>query len=283
MPGPWALLKDAYRHWSRDEAPRRAAALAYYTMFSIVPLVLILLAVVGLFFGEEAARAVISDQVRGLLGDEKSKLLLDMVQSRAERPGSGIAASAVGFVTLLMGASAVVGELQSSLSKMWDVPKSPSRWRGRVFSKLVSVLLVVGFGCLMLASLGMAAGVSAAGKYLEAWRPVPELALQTLNAVGSAAVLTAAFTFLFKLVPRARMAWHDALMGGALTSLLFTLGSVLLGLYLGKHGPTSVYGAAGSLLAVLLWTYYTAQIVYFGAEFTQVYARARGWRPPALT
>lgn len=279
MHGPWALLRVTLSEWSADEAQRRAAALAYYTIFSIAPLVLIVTALVGLFFGEEVARAVISDQVQSLLGPDRARLLLDMVRRRAAQPASGLLATFIGAVTMLTGAAAVVGEVQSSLAKMWDLPPPGRGWRGKVMPRLFSILMLLAFGALMLASLLLSTGVSAAGKYLQSWN-VPETALQSLNAFVSFAVITGAFALLFKSVPRARMRWHDAAMGGALTAVLFTFGNLLLGLYLGKRGPTSVYGAAGSVLAVLLWTYWCAQIIYFGAEFTQVYARSRGWRPP---
>lgn len=276
--GAWRLLRQAWSEWSADEAPRRAAALAFYTVFALAPLALLLLTLAGFIFGDDAARSLVDGRLRDALGDDKAETLLQMTRSRGQLPRSGGGATILGALTLLVGASGVVGELQASLVKMWDLPRGAGL-RGHIVGRLLSVLFIMGVGVLVLGSMIVSAGVSAAGKYLNEIQPVPEALLQTVNSLASFSLIAVLFALVFKYIPRAKVPWRDAWVGGAVTAALMVVGNLLLGLYLGKRGPASVYGAAGSVLALLLWTYYCAQILYFGAEFTQVYARHRGWRP----
>lgn len=276
----WSLLRQTWREWSADEAPRRAAALAFYTVFALAPLALFLLAVAGLLFGDDAARSLVDGRLRDILGDDKAETLLQMTRSRGQLPRSGGGATVLGALTLLVGASGVVRELQASLVKMWDLPLGAGL-RVHLLGRLVSLVFILGVGVLVLGSIFISTGVSAAGKYLSEIQPVPEVLLQVVNSLASFTLIALLFALVFKYLPRAKVPWRDAWVGGAVTAGLMVVGNLILALYLGKRGPASVYGAAGSVLALLLWTYYCAQILYFGAEFTQVYARHRGWRPVA--
>lgn len=270
------ILKQAFAAWWEADAPRRAAALAYYTIFSIAPLVLIVLAVVGFFFGQESAQAVLQDRIQGVLGSEQSGVVLGMIEAHSRKSATGVAASVVGVVTLLLGATAVVGELQASLDALWGVKEPPSGVLAKVRSRLVSLAFILSLGFLLLVSLLAGTAVSAAGKWLGGLLPVPEAAMQALNAALSFGLVTTLFAAMYKLLPHARVAGRAVWRGAAVTAALFTVGSLLLSLYIGKSGPTSAYGAAGSLLAVLLWTNYCAQIVYLGASFTRAYAERKG-------
>jgi membrane protein len=270
-----AVFRKAAADWSTHEITRRAATLAYYTIFSIAPLLLILVAVVGLFFGHETAESIVTGQVQTFLGAEKTKALYDLVVN-LQKPGAGRFAGLVGFATLLLGAAGVVGELQATLNQVYGAAPSARGVLVTLKRRLISIGFVLGMGFLLLVSLGLSAGAAAAGKYFSEYLHVPAALLQLLNQAVSFGVITTLFVGMFRFLPEARLAWRDLWVGGAVTAALFTLGNLALGLYLGKAGPTSAYGAAGSLLAVLLWAYYCAQIVYFGAEVTQAYADGRG-------
>lgn len=269
------VFKGAMARWVEDEATSRAAALSYYAAFSMAPLVLIIAAVVGLLLGQEAAEGLVSAQLRGVMGPQEAQAVEGLVAS-AKRPGAGIAAGLIGFVVLLLGATAVVGELQSSLMKMWGTIPKKSGLALMIKNRLLSAAFVLALAFLLLVSLVLSSATSAAGRYLSAALPLPEFLLQGLNSAGTFATVALVFALMFKFLPRAKIAWKDVWIGAAATAVLFTLGNWLLGLYLGKAGPTTTYGAAGSLLAFLLWTFYCSLILYFGAEFTRVYAERRG-------
>jgi membrane protein len=269
------LLKDAYNGWSVHQISRFAASLAYFTMFSIAPLVLIMIAVVGLFFGQETAQRLVTQDLQGFLGADKAKALHSMVMG-ARKPGAGGLAGIIGIVTLLVGASSVVGELQSTLNEIFGVPPVAKSLWTTIRRRIVSLGFVLGMGFLLLVSLAVSTGAAAAGKYLSDSVGFPPALMQVTNQILSFGVITLLFVSMYRFLPDARAAWKDLWIGGAFTAALFTVGNLLLGLYLGKAGPTSAYGAAGSLLAFILWTYYCAQIIYFGAEFTEAYAAGRG-------
>ena len=274
----WGLFKETFSKWSDDKVPRLGAALAYYTVFSIVPLLIIVIAIVGLVSGEEAAHTYIMAQVQNLMGTQSAKALEEMLQT-ANKPSYGFSATLIALVTLLVGASGVFAQLQDALNSIWKVePKSGHGIVGLIKDRFLSFLAVLGTGFLLLVSLVLSAVLSAAGKFFGGWLPAPEAVLQALNLVVSFAVITVLFAMMFKFLPDARIDWNDVWIGAALTSSLFTIGKSLIGLYLGKADIGSAFGAAGSFVIVLVWVYYSSQILLFGAEFTAVYADRYGSR-----
>jgi len=273
----FSLLKATAFEWLDDQAPTLGAALAYYTVFSLAPLLIISIALAGLVFGAEAAQGQIFDQLRGLLGDASGKAMQEIVQSASAEPKTGVVATVIGFVTLLFGASGVFGQLQASLNIIWGVQPKPGRGiLGIIRDRSLSFgfILVVGF--LLLVSLLLTAGIAFVGKQFGAMVPGMEALIQILNSILSLAVITLLFGMMFKILPDANIAWRDVWIGAFITALLFTLGKFALGFYLGRSGVGSSYGAAGSLIVLLLWVYYSSQVVFFGAEFTQVYANRFG-------
>jgi Predicted membrane protein len=260
-----------------DDAPSLGAALAYYTVFSLAPLMTIAIAIAGFFFGKEAAQGQIFDELRVLLGEEGGKAIEEMVQSASAQPTVGVVATVISVIILLFGASGVFGQLQASLNRIWGVKPKPGRGvLGMIQDRLLSFgfTLVVGF--LLLVSLLLTAGIALVADLAGGLMPASETLAQLLNFVLSLAIITLLFAMIFKFLPDAKIAWRDVWIGAFLTALLFTVGKFALGLYLGKSSVASSYGAAGSLIVLLLWVYYSSQILFFGAEFTQVYANRFG-------
>jgi membrane protein len=271
------ILKKAGSDWMEDQAPTLGAALAYYTVFSLAPLLIIAIGIAGLVFGPEAAQGQIFDQLRGLLGEASAKSMQDMVENANAKPATGIFATVIGVVTLLFGASGVFGQLQTSLNTIWGVQPKPGRGiLGIIQDRILSFgfILVVGF--LLLVSLLLTAAIALVGEWFGGIGPGMETFAQILNFVISLGLITVLFAMIFKFLPDAKIAWHDVWIGAFITAALFTVGKFALGLYLGKSGVGSTYGAAGSLIVLLLWVYYSSQILFFGAEFTQVYANRFG-------
>ena len=247
--------------------------------FLLAPLMTIAIAIAGFFFGKEAAQGQIFDELRVLLGEEGGKAVEEMVQSASAQPTVGIVATIISVVMLLFGASGVFGQLQASLNAMWGVKPKPGRGvLGMIKDRLLSFgfTLVVGF--LLLVSLLLTAGIALMAGWIGGLMPGSESLAQILNIVLSLAMITLLFAMIFKFLPDAKVAWRDVWIGAFLTALLFTIGKFALGIYLGKSGVASSYGAAGSLIVLLLWVYYSSQILFFGAEFTQVYANRFGSR-----
>jgi membrane protein len=274
----WHLIKEAATDWSHDRAPRLGAALAYYTVFSIVPLLIIIIAIIGLVFGQEAAQGAIMQQIAGLVGEQSAAALKDMIQ-RANEPSSGILSTVIAIGTLMVGASAFFGELQAALNTVWGLePKEGLGIWGFIKARFLSMATVLGTAFLLLVSLVLSTALSAMGKWFSGILPLPEFVLQSINVLLSFAVITGLFSLIFKVLPDAHISWWDVWVGAALTAALFTIGKFAIGLYLGKSNVGSAYGAAGSLVIVLVWVYYSAQILLYGAEFTQVYANRRGER-----
>ena len=259
------LFKKTWSEFSADKAQRLAAALAYYTLFSIAPLLLIAIAIAGLVFGRSQAQAQIVSQIRGVTGDEGAKAIAEMLTS-AGKPKSGILAIIIGVVTLLLGATGVFGQLKDALNTIWDVPAKKSG--GILFmikERFLSFTMVLGVGFLLLVSLVIDAALSAIGNAL--WQP--------LQLLVSLAVITVLFAMMFRFLPDVRVEWRDVWFGAAFTAFLFVLGKFALGLYLGRSAIVSSYGAAGSLVVLLVWIFWSSNILFFGAEFTKVYARER--------
>ncbi len=274
----WALLRDAFYAWMDDKAPAMGAALAYYTVFALAPLLIIVIAIAGLVFGQEAAQGHILSQVSGLIGEEGGRAVQAMLES-ARQPGPGIVAGGIGLILLIIASTGVFVQLQESLDTIWRVVAKPGRGiLGILRDRLLSFLMVIVAGFLLLVSLVLSAALAALGKFFSYLLPVPEAVLQGVNFLVSFAVITLLFAMIYKILPDAKISWSDVWIGAAVTSLLFSLGKFMIGLYLGKSSVGSAYGAAGSLVIILVWVYYSAQILLYGAEFTSVYAIKYGSR-----
>lgn len=273
-----SFLREVIRQWQADRALAHGAALAYYTLFSLAPLLVLVIAIVGLVFGRKAAQGQIVGQIEGLMGADGARVIEGMI-AKASRPASGIVATVVSLVTMLFGASGVMGQLQSSLNLILRAP--PARMRGvrAIVRKRVATFgLVLAMAFLLLVSLVLSAAVTALHGWLSQQVPLVTLVLPWLNLALSFLVATALFALLYKALPQADLPWRDVLLGAGVTSILFGLGKGAIGLYLGRAGTHSVYGAAGSLVMVLLWVYYSSQILFLGAEFTEVWSRHHGSR-----
>jgi membrane protein len=271
------LLKEAASAWVDDYAPSMGAALSYYTLFSIAPLLLIVIAVAGLAFGDDAARGEIFGQLAGLIGEEGAKGVEGIVQA-ADEPKEGIIATVIGVVVLIIGATTVFGELQNALDRIWRAParEQSSGWWKLLRTRLLSFGMILGIAFLLMVSLVMSAAVSAIGKWFGSggWEAVAHL----LEIVLSFGLMTVLFAMIYKFIPRVHIAWHDVWIGAAFTALLLAVGKFLIGLYIGKGSVASAFGAAGSLVVLMVWVYYAAQIFLLGAEFTWVYAHEYGSR-----
>jgi len=272
----WILVKDSISAWIDDYAPSMGAALAYYTIFSLAPLLLIVIAVAGLVFGQNAVRGEIVAQLGGLMGSEGAKITEELLKS-ASAPKEGLISSVIGVVLLVVGATTVFAELQSDLDRIWRVQGETISGLWNVArARVLSFGLVLGLGFMMLISLVVAAGLNAVGKWYGASFAGWEVLLHVLNTAVSIALSSALFAMIYKIMPRARIAWRDVGVGAVVTAVMFEAGKFLIGLYLGKAGVTSGFGAAGSLVVLLVWVYYSAQVFLLGAEFTWVYARSHG-------
>jgi membrane protein len=271
------LIRKSVGAWLDDYAPSMGAALAYYTLFSLAPLLIIAIAVAGLVFGQDAARGEIVAQMQGLIGREGAIAVQGLLKS-ANSPPQDILATLVSTVLLVIGATTVFAELQSDLDRIWRVP-APAKVNGiwsLLRSRLLSFGLVLGLGFLLLVSLIVSAAIAAFGKWSYGFFEGREAYLHTLNFGISFAITTLLFAMIYKFMPRARIAWRDVWVGAAVTSLLFEIGKFLIGLYLGTTSVASGFGAAGSLVVLLVWVYFSAQVFLLGAEFTWVCAHEYG-------
>ena len=271
-----SLAKQTYNKWSEHQAPRLGASVAFYSVLSFAPLLILLTAVIALVFGQKSAQGALISEARQIIGDRGAETVESLLKN-AQKPSSGIFASIVAFATLLFGASGVFTELQDALNVIWEsTAQSASGFIGIIRQRLFSFGMVLSIGFLLLVSLLLSAGLAYIGHSFGELVPLPPFVLETLNFIVSFVVITVLFGLMFKYVPAAKVSWRDVAVGAVGTALLFTIGKFLLGLYLGKASVGSTYGAAGSLVAVIVWIYYSAQIFFFGAEFTHVYAEARG-------
>jgi membrane protein len=271
----WPVLRRTISAWSGHEAPRLGAALAFYSLLSLAPLVILVVSIVGLVFGHTAAQEQIAAQVEGMIGKEGGDTVREMIQ-HGSRPSEGVTASLIGLATLIFGASGVFGELQAALNRMWDVPedRDKSMWT-KVRERLFSFGMVLSVGFLLLVSLLISAGLASLGKFMGGFLPLPEFVLHLIDLGISVAAISILFALIFKYVPEAPIAWRDVWPGAIVTAAFFTGGKFLIGLYLGKAAVGSAYGTAGSLVVVVVWIYYSAMIFLFGAEFTHVLAQER--------
>ncbi len=272
------LIEETYSEWNEDKAVRLAAALAYYTSLSLAPILIIAISVAGLAFGHEAARSQIMSQIQGLIGSQGAEAIESAVES-ASQSREGAIATYVGIAYLLFGASGVFGQLQDALNAIWDVEPVPGGGiTGIIKSRFFSFTLVLGTGFLLLVSLVLSAVLAGFGEYIRSLFQEFTLILQAIDFLTSLLVTALLFALIFKVVPDADIAWSDVWIGAAVTAILFAFGRFLIGFYLGQSAIGSVYGAAGSLAIILIWVYYSANILLAGAEFTQVYANMMGSR-----
>ena len=264
------MLSQTFSAWNEHEGPRLGAALAFYTILSLAPLVILVIALVALIFGHSTAQDQLLGQVDSMIGHQGSEAVKGMIE-HAQEPASGTFASIIGVITLLFGASGVFGELRSALNKMWDVriDSGGGVW-GTIKQRFFSFGMVLAVGFLLLVSLVISAALAALGKFFGGFLPMPEFVLSAINFMVSLAGTAVLFALIFRYVPETKIAWKEVWIGATVTALLFTIGKFLIGLYLGKAAVGSAYGAAGSLIVVIVWVYYSAMIFLFGAEFTHV-------------
>lgn len=275
------LAQTTFAKWSEINAARLGAALSFYTMLSIAPLLVVSIAIAGSVFGEQAARGQIVWQIQNLVGREGGEAIQAMLE-HAKRPNAGLIAGLAGILTLLFGASGVFIELRDSLNLIWDVTgKKASGWKAILRERFTAFAMVVGIGFLLMVSLLANAAITAAGNFFGGMLPVPESVLQLINMAVSFVGVTIAFALLYRVVPDAPIEWRDVGIGAAVTAALFSIGKFLIGLYIGKAALGSAYGAAGSLVVFLVWVYYSAQIFFLGAEFTRCFAEQYGSRARA--
>jgi len=272
----WSLIKAAFAGWWNDNAPRLGASLAFYSLFSVAPLLVFAVMLVGLFFGPEAAEGRVAEQMQGIMGHDAARGLQTMIASVHQRGGSPWA-TALSVAALLFGASGVLTELQSALNLIWKVrPKPTLSWWQTIRSRALTYLMVFIIGALFVALLVLSSAVTATWELVGSDLPFSGRLAHALNYLVTLLVETILLAMVFKFLPDAEIAWKDVWIGAFVTAVLFAIGNLLIGLYLGSSTVQTGYGAAGSLAIFLLWTYYSAQIVYLGAEFTQVYARRCG-------
>lgn len=275
-PGYFALLKEAYNDWSADNSSQMAAALAYYTIFSMAPLLILAVVIAGMFFNDQQAKEQLGNQMNQLVGKQGADFVLGMLE-HAQRPGSMSIASLISIGVLLFGASGVFAQLQDSLNRIWEVKTKPNLGiMGFIRTRLLSFSMVLGIGFLLLVSLILSAVLNGFSETLSQTMPGGSIVSKLTDIVLSFVIITLLFAMIYKILPDVKITWKDVWTGAILTALLFTVGKFLIGWYLGRSSYTSTYGAAGSLVILLAWVYYSSLILFFGAEFTQVYTRSKG-------
>ena len=270
------LIKESFKGWQEDGALDLGAALAYYTIFSLAPLLLLVTAVAGLVWGREAVQGQLVSQLQGVVGSQGAEAIQTMI-ANAGKHGSGVIATVIGLVTILFGATGVFVQLQSAMDRVWNVEPRPGKgiW-GFIRTRMLSFGMVLGIGFLLLVSLVVATAVTAFSTWVTGMMPGAKLLIEGVTFLVSFGIVTLLFAMIFKVLPDVTIAWRDVWVGAVATALLFTIGKFLIGLYLAKSSVASTYGAAGSLVVLLLWIYYSSQILFLGAEFTQVYATRYG-------
>jgi membrane protein len=273
-----SLLKQTFQEWLQDKAPQLGAALAYYTVFSLAPLVLVLLAIVGFIFRDDPAGAWnhITQQMSYFL-DQSAVQVVQNIAQKASHPGKGLIATIIGVALALFGASGVFGQLQDALNTIWGVKAKPGRgiW-AFLRSRFLSFAMIGGVCFLLLVSLTLESVLKAFSHYVQSMLPGGIVIAMTVYLIFDFAVIVLLFAMIFKFLPDVKIHWRDVWVGAVITAILFGLGKWALGLYLGSGAAGSAYGAASSLITLLLWVYYSSQILLFGAEFTQVYAGQAG-------
>ncbi|MGI9026814.1 MAG: YihY/virulence factor BrkB family protein [Burkholderiaceae bacterium] len=275
----WLLIRKSVVSWVDDYASSMGAALAYYTMFSIAPLLLIVISIAGFFYGEDAARGAIFSELSGLIGNDGAAAVQGLLKS-VNKPAASVFATVIGLVTLLIGATTVFGELQDALNRIWRAPALEDKgglWK-LLRRRVLAFGMILGIGFLLIVSLVLGAVLAAIGKWMGPAFVGWEALLQVINFVIGFVTITVLFAMIYKIMPRVHIAWRDVWLGAVVTALLFSIGKLLIGLYIGKTSVASGFGAAGSLVVLLVWIYYSTQIFLLGAEFTWVYANLHGSR-----
>lgn len=272
----WQIFLAAANAWIDDYAPSMGAALSYYTLFSLAPLLVLIIAIAGMVFGQDAAQGAIIAQLQGIMGKEGATAVQGLL-SAAREPSTGIFASIIGGFLLLLGATAIFAELQTDLDRIWEVPakEKPTGIWGWLRSRVLSFGLVLGLAFMLMISLVVSAALAATGQWLGGGDTAESVVATVLNFTASFAIFTLLFAMIYKIMPTAKISWHDVWMGSAVTALLFTVGKSLIGLYLAKSSVASGFGAAGSFVILVAWFYYSTQIFLFGAEYTWVYANSK--------
>lgn len=271
-----SLLKETFTEWQQDKVPILAAALAYYTIFSIAPLLLLVIALVGFIVGERIAQEEVIQQLESLIGSESAASVQAIIQNQF-KPSSNITATLIAIATVLFGATTVFAQLKQALNMIWGVEPLPGQGvKGFVKTRILSILMVLGIGLVLLLSLITSAVLSGMSGWLEQRLVIPSFLWSTLDLAISVSLTTLLFGQIYRVLPDVKIAWKDVGVGAAITAILFTLGKSLISLYLGNSSIGSAYGAAGSFVVLLMWIFYSAQIVLLGAEFTQVWSRRYG-------
>jgi membrane protein len=275
LSGTGKMAKDTVLSFIEDEALSRGAAIAFYTVTAIAPVMLIVIAIAGLAFGREAAQKALTGQLSGLMGQQAAELLQAAVASAAGKP-SGILATLLGITMLIATASGVFGEMQSALNKIWRAKAKGTTASRMIRARAASIGLVATLGFLLIVSLVVSAGLTAFGDYLNSVLPFGKLIMTVLNGAVSLALISMLFAAIYKILPDRHLEWRDVIVGAVVTAVLFTIGKAGIGWYIGSSAVASSYGAAGALIVVLLWIYYSTQIFLLGAEFTKIYANRHG-------
>lgn len=278
----WQVLREAADEWREDKASQLGAAMAFYSVLSLAPLLVIAIAIAALVFGEQEAKDQLAGQMTELMGPAGAEAVVELIQ-QAQQPRAGTIAALLGLATLLFGASGVFGQLQDAMNTIWEVKPQPLGVWGYIRSRFLSFAMVLGTGFLLLASLVLSAWVTGISDLLARQMAGLDTLAQMANQLISFGVVMALFALIFRMLPDTNVAWRDVWFGAAITALLFSIGKYLIGLYLGTSSVGSAYGAAGSLVVLVLWIYYSAQIMFFGAEITQVWARKFGSRAVGQT
>jgi membrane protein len=276
----WSVTKQALAGWWNDNVPRLGASLSYYTLFALAPVLIIAIAIAGFFFGPEAVRGEVVGQIRGLMGEAGARAVQAMLEGAA-KPAASRVATAAGLLTFFLGATGAFLELQTALNGIWRVkPKESEKWwKDLVVQRLISFGLVIAVGFLLLVSLVVSAGLAALNRYMGIRFPAMAELWNAINLLVSFGVVTLLFSLIYRVLPDVDLSWRDVWLGAVVTAALFTVGKSLIGLYLGTSGVASAYGAAGSVLVLLIWVYYSAQIVLLGAEFTRAWVEWEGAHP----
>lgn len=274
----WVLAKESVRAWLDDYAMSLGAAIAFYTIFSLAPILIIVIFVAGLVFGEDTARIQLMSQISEFVGEDAAAAV-EGVLEEASRPGRGVLAFVLGLIAMVIGATTVFTELRSALNRIWQVPDPPEGgiWQ-MLWSRVIAFILVLGIAGLLLGLVALSAVISALGDVWSTYFGGWSIVLRLVDFVASFAILTTILAFIYRFVPHVNIAWSDVWLGAGVTATLFMIGRYLIGLYLGTAGIGSGFGAAGSLVVLLMWVYYSAQIFLLGAEFTWVYAHRHGSR-----
>lgn len=278
----WEVLREAANEWMEDKASQLGAAMAFYSVLSLAPLLVIAIAIAALVFGEQEAKDQLAEQMTELMGPAGAEAVVSLIQ-QAQQPRAGTIAALLGLATLLFGASGVFGQLQDAMNTIWEVKPQPLGVWGYIRSRFLSFAMVLGTGFLLLASLVLSAWVTGISDLLARQMEGLDAIAQMANQLISFGIVMVLFALIFRMLPDTNVAWRDVWFGAAITALLFSIGKYLIGLYLGTSSVGSAYGAAGSLVVLVLWIYYSAQIMFFGAEITQVWARKFGSRAVGQT